>query len=66
MNQENLKDLIKSVVDSSADIGLAFDGDADRVFLIDETGMPLSGSITTAIVAKVSLINNRMQPLSIT
>ena len=52
LNQENLKDLIKSVVDSSADIGLAFDGDADRVFLIDETGMPLSGSITTAIVAK--------------
>ena len=47
-----MKDLIKSVVDSSADIGLAFDGDADRVFLIDETGMPLSGSITTAIVAK--------------
>ena len=52
LNQENLKDLIKSVVDSSADIGLAFDGDADRVFLIDETGMALSGSITTAIVAK--------------
>ena len=52
LNQENLKDLIKSVVDSSADIGLAFDGDADRVFLIDETGVPLSGSITTAIVAK--------------
>ena len=47
-----MKDLIKSVVDSSADIGLAFDGDADRVFLIDETGVPLSGSITTAIVAK--------------
>ncbi|MGB1532914.1 MAG: phosphomannomutase/phosphoglucomutase, partial [Acidimicrobiales bacterium] len=52
LNQENLKDLIKSVLDSSADIGLAFDGDADRVFLIDETGVPLSGSITTAIVAK--------------
>ena len=52
LNQENLKDLIKCVVDSSADIGLAFDGDADRVFLIDETGTPLSGSITTAIVAK--------------
>ena len=52
LNRENLKDLIKSVVDSSADVGLAFDGDADRVFLIDETGMPLSGSITTAIVAK--------------
>tara|TARA_B100001778_G_scaffold292248_1_gene262730 strand:+ start:3708 stop:5084 length:1377 start_codon:yes stop_codon:yes gene_type:complete len=52
LNQENLKDLIKSVIDSSADIGIAFDGDADRVFLIDETGTPLSGSVTTAIVAK--------------
>ncbi len=35
-----------------ADIGLAFDGDADRVFLVDDQGEPLSGSITTAIVAK--------------
>jgi phosphomannomutase len=33
-------------------VGLAFDGDADRVFLIDEMGIPLSGSVTTAIVAK--------------
>jgi len=32
-------------------VGLAFDGDADRVFLVDELGEPLSGSTTTAIVA---------------
>jgi phosphomannomutase len=35
-----------------ADVGLAFDGDADRVFLVDDQGEPLSGSTTTAIVAK--------------
>ena len=52
LNPENLKDLTKRVLETSADVGLAFDGDADRVFLIDETGTPLSGSITTAIVAK--------------
>ncbi|MBA4809864.1 MAG: phosphomannomutase/phosphoglucomutase [Acidimicrobiales bacterium] len=52
LNPENLVDLKKEVLDKSADIGLAFDGDADRVFLIDELGMPLSGSTTTAIVAE--------------
>ena len=38
-----------------ADIGLAFDGDADRVFLVDEKAEPLSGSTTTAIVAAAML-----------
>jgi phosphomannomutase len=49
---ENLQDLIKRVLDTGADVGLAFDGDADRVFLVDDKGVPLSGSTTTAIVAK--------------
>ena len=35
-----------------ADIGLAFDGDADRMFLVDETARPVSGSLTTAIIAR--------------
>jgi len=48
---ENLKDLQRAVVDQGADIGLAFDGDADRVFLVDDKGVPVSGSTTTAIVA---------------
>jgi phosphomannomutase len=48
---ENLRDLQARVVEVGADVGLAFDGDADRVFLVDETGAPLSGSTTTAIVA---------------
>ena len=52
---ENLKDLQRAVVDGGADIGLAFDGDADRVFLVDDLGQPVSGSTTTAIVAKFML-----------
>jgi phosphomannomutase len=39
------------VLDTGADVGLAFDGDADRVFLVDDQGVPVSGSTTTAIVA---------------
>jgi phosphomannomutase len=48
---ENLKDLQRAVLDLGADVGLAFDGDADRVFLVDDQGVPVSGSTTTAIVA---------------
>ena len=48
---ENLRDLQKRVVATGADIGLAFDGDADRVFLVDEKGQPVSGSTTTAMLA---------------
>ncbi|HVE47542.1 MAG TPA: phosphomannomutase/phosphoglucomutase [Acidimicrobiales bacterium] len=52
---ENLKDLQARVLDSKADVGLAFDGDADRVFLVDEKAEPLSGSLTTSMVAKAML-----------
>lgn len=48
---ENLRDLQARVVETGADVGLAFDGDADRVFLVDDTGALVSGSLTTAIVA---------------
>lgn len=47
----NQRDLQARVVATGADIGLAFDGDADRVFLVDELGHGLSGSTTTAILA---------------
>jgi phosphomannomutase len=48
---ENLVSLNAAVVAGGADIGLAFDGDADRVFLVDEQSQPVSGSLTTALVA---------------
>jgi phosphomannomutase len=48
---ENLKDLQARVLEVGADVGLAFDGDADRVFLVDDQAQPLSGSTTTAMVA---------------
>jgi len=52
---ENLVDLQRRVLETNADIGLAFDGDADRVFLVDEKAQPISGSTTTAMVAKAML-----------
>ncbi|MGH2809848.1 MAG: phosphomannomutase/phosphoglucomutase, partial [Actinomycetota bacterium] len=48
---ENLQELIKTLKDNRADVGMAFDGDADRVFLVDEKGEPVSGSLTAALVA---------------
>jgi phosphomannomutase len=55
LNPDNIKDLQKRVLEVGADLGLAFDGDADRVFLIDENAQPVSGSSTTAMVASVML-----------
>jgi phosphomannomutase len=47
----NQNDLRARVIATGADLGLAFDGDADRVFLVDEQGRGLSGSTTTALLA---------------
>jgi phosphomannomutase len=55
IQDENLKDLKEAVLATHADIGLAFDGDADRVFLVDEQARPVSGSLTTALVARAML-----------
>ncbi|MEM1332888.1 MAG: phosphomannomutase/phosphoglucomutase [Actinomycetota bacterium] len=51
----NQRDLRARVTTGGFDIGLAFDGDADRVFVVDETGSGLSGSTTTAILAAATL-----------
>jgi len=50
-NTDNLKDLQRAVLDADAALGLAFDGDADRVVLVDDQSQPVSGSTTTAMLA---------------
>ena len=51
LDPANLVDLQKRVVLEGADLGLAFDGDADRCFAVDERGEPVSPSAITALVA---------------
>lgn len=51
LDPANLVDLQAYVRDTGADIGLAFDGDADRCFVVDERGQPVSPSTVTALVA---------------
>ncbi|MFD3702625.1 phosphomannomutase/phosphoglucomutase [Nocardia sp. NPDC058658] len=55
LDPKNLVDLQTLVRSSGADIGLAFDGDADRCFVVDERGEPVSPSAITAIVAQREL-----------
>ena len=54
----NQRDLQARVTSGGFDVGLAFDGDADRVFVVDEKGRGLSGSTTTAILAAAVLRKN--------
>ncbi|HTX63198.1 MAG TPA: phosphomannomutase/phosphoglucomutase [Acidimicrobiales bacterium] len=51
IQEENLAALKAAVLEKGADVGLAFDGDADRCFLVDERAGTVSGSLTTALVA---------------
>lgn len=51
IDPKNLKDLQKAVKKHGADIGLAFDGDADRCFLVDENGATVNPSDLTALIA---------------
>ncbi|WP_326560861.1 phosphomannomutase/phosphoglucomutase [Micromonospora sp. NBC_01796] len=51
LDPANLVDLQAAVLEHGADLGLAFDGDADRCFVIDERGQPVSPSAITALVA---------------
>lgn len=51
LRPENLIDLVSLVHDEKPDLGVAFDGDADRAFFVDDQGSPVPGSTTTAIIA---------------
>ena len=55
IESDNLVDLQRAVLAHHADLGLAFDGDADRCFVIDERGEPVSPSTITALVAEREL-----------
>ncbi|MEV7888184.1 phosphomannomutase/phosphoglucomutase [Streptomyces sp. NPDC002817] len=58
LDPANIVDLQKRVREDSADLGIAFDGDADRCFVVDENGDPVSPSAITALVAARELARN--------
>jgi phosphomannomutase len=60
---ENLRDLQAAVLAEGADIGLAFDGDADRCFLVDERGALVSPSALTGLVAARELAKHPGSPI---
>jgi phosphomannomutase len=55
LEPQNIADLQKTVVERGAHLGVAFDGDADRMFLIDEHGAFIGGDMVTAMVSQVLL-----------
>jgi phosphomannomutase len=59
----NLADLRAAVLEHGADLGLAFDGDADRVFMVDDKAEPVSGSLTSALIAARILDRNPGSPI---
>ena len=58
IDPKNLQDLAKAVKKNKADIGLAFDGDADRCFLVDEKGDLVNPSALTALIADRALASD--------
>jgi phosphomannomutase len=58
IEEANLEDLRRVVLERGCDVGVAFDGDADRMFLVDEKAGIVSGSLTTALVAEMMLKKN--------
>jgi phosphomannomutase len=61
LDPKNLVDLQKAVVEHQADLGLAFDGDADRCFVVDEKGDPVTPSAVAAIVARREIAREKKQ-----
>lgn len=51
LDESTLSDLKQAVIDQKADLGLAFDGDADRCFLVDERGVAVNPSALTSLIA---------------
>lgn len=55
IKRENQLDLAKKILQEKADVGIALDGDADRMFLLDEKGNGVSGTVTCALLASALL-----------
>jgi phosphomannomutase len=60
---ENLRDVIAMVARGGHDLGVAFDGDADRAFFIDDAANPVSGSTVTALIARWMLARSPGAPI---
>jgi phosphomannomutase len=58
LDESTLTDLKKAMIENNADLGLAFDGDADRCFLVDEKGVAVNPSALTALIASRELAKN--------
>ena len=58
LDETTLSDLKQAMIDHKADLGLAFDGDADRCFLVDERGLAVNPSALTALIAHRELIKH--------
>jgi phosphomannomutase len=56
--EENRRDIVERVIQEKADIGIAWDGDADRCFFIDGTGEFIAGDFVTALLAEAALIKS--------
>jgi len=55
LDEANVQDLIAAVKQGGADLGVAFDGDADRAMFVDETGTPVRADLVTALLARAPL-----------
>lgn len=59
IEDQNLVDIKKKVVEVGANLGLSYDGDGDRVFLIDEKGEGVNATVMTAMIAKRMLLRHK-------
>ncbi len=61
--EENRRDIVERVIADKADIGIAWDGDADRCFFIDGTGEFIAGDFVTALLAESFLMKTMGEPI---
>lgn len=63
LKKENLVGLQKEIIKNKADLGMAIDGDADRLFVLDDKGQVLSGTVVTALLAEALLAKYGPNPV---